>query len=59
MRKNLVKEVSNEDQSYSLDKTKMNQLVEQNLSNLVQELTTSGSRTLNDEKIKQLKQICK
>jgi ribonuclease HIII len=37
----------------------MNQLVEQNLSNLVQELTTSGSKTLNDEKIKQLKQICK
>ncbi|CAF1291867.1 unnamed protein product [Adineta steineri] len=37
----------------------MNQLVEQSLSNLVQELTISGSRTLNEEKIKQLKQICK
>ena len=37
----------------------MNQLVEQSLKNLVQELTTSGSKTLNEEKIKQLKQICK
>ncbi|CAF1911846.1 unnamed protein product [Rotaria magnacalcarata] len=37
----------------------MNQLVEQNLSNIVQQLTTSGSKTLNEEKIKQLKQICK
>ncbi|CAF0997889.1 unnamed protein product [Adineta ricciae] len=37
----------------------MNQSVEQNLSNLVQELTTSGSKTLNEEKIKKLKQICK
>ncbi|CAF3588502.1 unnamed protein product [Rotaria socialis] len=37
----------------------MNQVVEQNLSNLVQQLTTSGSKTLNEEKIKQLKQICK
>ncbi|CAF0789418.1 unnamed protein product [Rotaria sp. Silwood1] len=37
----------------------MNQLVEQNLSNLVQELTTSGSKALNEQKIKQLKQICK
>ncbi len=47
----------NVDKSYSLDY--MNQLVEQNLSNLVQELTTSGAKILNEEKIKQLKQICK
>ncbi len=47
----------NVDKSYSLDY--MNQLVEQNLSTLVQELTTSGSKILNEEKIKQLKQICK
>ena len=37
----------------------MNELVEKNLSDLVEELTISGSLMLNDDKIKQLKQICK
>ena len=37
----------------------MNQAVEQKLADLVEELTTSGSRMLKEEKIKQLKQICK
>lgn len=37
----------------------MNQAVEQKLADLVEELTSSGSRILKDEKIKELKQICK
>ena len=53
----MMSRVFSTDRSYSLEK--MNQLVEQNLSNLVQELTTSGSKILNEEKMKELKQICK